>query len=179
MRRRRRQGTDHVEPDLPITPMLDMSFQLLAFFIMTFKPAPTEGQIAMSLPPAQEGSKTATELTDITAEQPKKYVITIESTAGGSIRSMTFREEGSVDTKGEDLGADVQKSFLPKVKSLYETERKRIDAAKAKGTTIPEPKLTLEFGPKVLQDYVIQVFDAAVQAGFTDIAPVPIEKKDR
>ncbi len=36
---RRRQGTDFVEPDLPITPMLDMSFQLLAFFIMTFKPA--------------------------------------------------------------------------------------------------------------------------------------------
>ena len=35
---RRRQGTDFVEPDLPITPMLDMSFQLLAFFIMTFKP---------------------------------------------------------------------------------------------------------------------------------------------
>ena len=29
---RRRQGTDFVEPDLPITPMLDMSFQLLAFF---------------------------------------------------------------------------------------------------------------------------------------------------
>ena len=36
---RRRTGTDHVDPDLPITPMLDMSFQLLAFFIMTFKPA--------------------------------------------------------------------------------------------------------------------------------------------
>ena len=55
MFRRRRQGTDFVEPDLPITPMLDMSFQLLAFFIMTFKPAPTEGQIAMTLPKEEGG----------------------------------------------------------------------------------------------------------------------------
>ncbi len=44
---RHRQGTDFVEPDLPSTPMVDMSFQLLAFFIMTFKPADTEGQIAL------------------------------------------------------------------------------------------------------------------------------------
>ena len=44
-----------MEPDLPITPMLDMSFQLLAFFIMTFKPADTEGQIALTLPKDEGG----------------------------------------------------------------------------------------------------------------------------
>ena len=54
---RRSQGTESVEPDLPITPMLDMSFQLLAFFILTFKPAPTEGQIAMTLPKEEGGPR--------------------------------------------------------------------------------------------------------------------------
>jgi biopolymer transport protein ExbD len=35
---RRRKPIPLVDPDLPITPMLDMSFQLLAFFIMeTFR----------------------------------------------------------------------------------------------------------------------------------------------
>ena len=33
--------------------MLDMAFQLLTFFILTFKPAPVEGQISLRLPPPQ------------------------------------------------------------------------------------------------------------------------------
>jgi len=33
--------------------MLDMAFQLLAFFILTFRPAPLEGQISLRLPPPQ------------------------------------------------------------------------------------------------------------------------------
>ena len=110
---------------------------------------------------------------------PSGAEFTVEANPGGAIRSITFREEGSLEGKGEDLGADVQKSLLPKLKGLYEAEKKRIDAAKAKGTEIPPPKLTLEFAPRILQVYVIQIFDAAVQAGFEDIAPVPIEKKDR
>ena len=32
--------------------MLDMAFQLLTFFILTFRPAPIEGQISLRLPPA-------------------------------------------------------------------------------------------------------------------------------
>jgi biopolymer transport protein ExbD len=31
--------------------MLDMAFQLLTFFILTFRPAPIEGQLALNLPP--------------------------------------------------------------------------------------------------------------------------------
>jgi hypothetical protein len=33
--------------------MLDMAFQLLTFFILTFRPAPVEGQISLRMPPAQ------------------------------------------------------------------------------------------------------------------------------
>src|SRR5262249_23145307 len=40
------------EVELQITPMLDMAFQLLTFFIMTYHPAPSEGQFAMNLLPA-------------------------------------------------------------------------------------------------------------------------------
>jgi biopolymer transport protein ExbD len=38
---------------LNVTAMLDMAFQLLTFFILTFKPAPIEGQISLRLPPPQ------------------------------------------------------------------------------------------------------------------------------
>jgi hypothetical protein len=177
MSRKKRVGTDHVDPDLPITPMLDMSFQLLSFFIMTFRPAPTEGQIAMSLPPAQEGGPSSS-IPDITAEQPKKWVARVAATDSGQISQISFREEGGPDEGGENLGADVG-AFLKRVKTLYESEKKRIDSAQAKGTKIPPPKLTIEIAPKLLQEYVIAMFDAGVQAGFTDIAPVPIDKNAR
>ncbi len=41
------------EVTLNVTAMLDMAFQLLAFFILTFRPPPGEDQIFLKLPPAQ------------------------------------------------------------------------------------------------------------------------------
>ena len=38
--------------EVPITPMLDMAFQLLTFFVLTYHPSPAEGQFQMSLLPA-------------------------------------------------------------------------------------------------------------------------------
>ena len=47
MKRKREPG---VEVELPITPMLDMTFQLLFFFIVTFNPQSLEGQLDFMLP---------------------------------------------------------------------------------------------------------------------------------
>jgi biopolymer transport protein ExbD len=65
MRRRHREQSD---VELNVASMLDMAFQLLTFFILTFRPAPIEGQISLRLPPPQPisggtmqaGSDTAT-----------------------------------------------------------------------------------------------------------------------
>jgi biopolymer transport protein ExbD len=46
----RRKAETDAKIALPITPMLDMTFQLLFFFIMNFNPADLEGQMDMSLP---------------------------------------------------------------------------------------------------------------------------------
>ncbi len=51
------------DPQIPIAPMLDMAFQLLTFFVLTYKPAPAEVQYIMNLLPAQPA-------TSITAEAP-------------------------------------------------------------------------------------------------------------
>ena len=48
-RKRRQQG----DVELNLAAMLDMALQLLAFFILTFKPAPVEGQILLRMPPPQ------------------------------------------------------------------------------------------------------------------------------
>src|SRR3954464_13965228 len=93
--KRKRPGTDFVEPDLPITPMLDMSFQLLAFFIMTFKPAPTEGQIAMTLP-KEEGGAVPTSASPFD-ERPVRYIIKVEASDTGQIKRMSLKEADSAN----------------------------------------------------------------------------------
>jgi len=50
-RRKKRRGQGEVE--LNLAAMLDMAFQLLTFFILTFRPAPLEGQISLRMPPPQ------------------------------------------------------------------------------------------------------------------------------
>ncbi|MGC3968811.1 MAG: biopolymer transporter ExbD [Pirellulales bacterium] len=48
-KRRRSQG----DVELNLAAMLDMAFQLLTFFIFTFKPSPIEGQLSLRLPPPE------------------------------------------------------------------------------------------------------------------------------
>ncbi len=51
MSRRHRKKTKSANVELNLAAMLDMAFQMLAFFVLTFKPAPVEGQLSMHLPP--------------------------------------------------------------------------------------------------------------------------------
>ena len=53
MGRRRRKRHAQSDVELNLAAMLDMAFQLLTFFILTFRPAPIEGQISLRLPPPQ------------------------------------------------------------------------------------------------------------------------------
>src|SRR5579859_1710871 len=54
MSKHRRDTNPHIEVALPIVPMLDMTFQLLFFFIMTFNPGKVEAQMSMNLPATGE-----------------------------------------------------------------------------------------------------------------------------
>jgi biopolymer transport protein ExbD len=51
MSRRRKKHRNSEAVELNLAAMLDMAFQLLTFFILTFKPAPIEGQLNLRLPP--------------------------------------------------------------------------------------------------------------------------------
>jgi biopolymer transport protein ExbD len=61
MKGRKKRHQDDVE--LNLTAMLDMAFQLLAFFILTFKPSPVEGQVLLRMPPPQP-------ITNVNSGQP-------------------------------------------------------------------------------------------------------------
>jgi len=48
---KKRRSNEDVE--LNVTAMLDMAFQLLAFFVLTFRPPPGEAQVYLKIPPAR------------------------------------------------------------------------------------------------------------------------------
>lgn len=174
----KRAGTDFVEPDLPITPMLDMSFQLLAFFIMTFKVAPTEGQIMLTLPKEEGGGTNLPGPIDI--EKPLNYIVRVIATDDGKIGQLTLSEEGAAAAAGKDLKAGLYKkddgSDMDMVE-VYQKELKDLSASVA--TQQKTAKLTLEIHPKLKQASVIQLMDIGLRAGFSDLSPVPITKSER
>ena len=50
MRKRRKKRRTQSDVELNLAAMLDLAFQLLTFFILTYKPLPVEGQISLRLP---------------------------------------------------------------------------------------------------------------------------------
>jgi len=98
--RRKRHSDDEVE--LNLAAMLDMAFQLLTFFILTFKPAPVEGQVNLRLPPpeALPGGK-AEKGEDTSAKEPPKglttLVISVFGTKSGAISTMAV---GDTEVRG-------------------------------------------------------------------------------
>jgi biopolymer transport protein ExbD len=162
---KRKKGTDYVDPDLPITPMLDMSFQLLAFFIFTFRPAPTEGQLALALP-EEKGDKTQDVIPSVDPDQqPVKLIVTVAATDVGSVAQIVVKEEGGTSPP-QNLGADHNAFF------------RELEKRKAAMGTRPG-KLILEMDGKLLQEYVVKLLDEGIRAGFQDISPVPADVKKR
>ena len=155
---KRHKGGDYMDPDLPITPMLDMSFQLLAFFVMTFQPTPVEGQIGLLLPRDETGEPRAVALSR--EERRAEHVVRVTATATGAIEAMTLLEDGAALPK--DLGADVAK---------YR------DALKALAARAGRLALRLEISDKLLQGHVVELMDVAVRVGFPSITPVPLDAR--
>jgi biopolymer transport protein ExbD len=96
MRRRKKKHVQG-EVELNLAAMLDMAFQLLAFFILTFKPAPTEGYIALRMPPPQATTKPGETATDsnpagVPMERLETLMVTIKSSAEGGIGTIQIEE---------------------------------------------------------------------------------------
>jgi len=84
--------------ELNLAAMLDMAFQLLTFFILTFRPAPVEGQVNLRLPPpmAMTGAAGGQTGTDFNSKEPPKtaktLVISAFANPDGSLAQLAVDE---------------------------------------------------------------------------------------
>jgi len=95
-RHRHRHRRDQGDVELNLAAMLDMAFQLLAFFIFTFRPSPVEGQLALHMPralPVAQGS----------AEAP----VEASENQGGIFADNSFVLTVRADANGNVAGADL------------------------------------------------------------------------
>src|SRR5436190_11437959 len=94
--RRRRSSDEGVR--LNMAAMLDMAFQLLAFFIATFKPMALEQQIALKLPPPEKIQSTETAKNPKDATDVEKLLrsmrISLESSPDGDLATIAFIDDG-------------------------------------------------------------------------------------
>jgi biopolymer transport protein ExbD len=100
MRHKRKHSRgDEAEVEIPIPAMLDMTFQFLSFFILTFNPPNVaEGQMDMYLPAAGQAKAKSPDQVDpfsmssTEVEPPADVTVVVESRAGG-IDKLAIREK--------------------------------------------------------------------------------------
>ena len=149
-----------VDIAVPVTPMLDMSFQLLSFFILTFKPMPTEGQLSINLPKLDAS---ATPQIDPLIPDDKKdeYTITVHSSSTGEIALLGLKKP----TGGN----------LDNIKTLSELldELKKIPKP---GGDAKNVSITIEAANDLNYARLIDIMDLCKRAGYDTVNLLPMRK---
>jgi len=141
------------EVKLDMTPMIDVTFQLLIFFMCTIKFKMLEGKLAAYLPKDQGVNNTP-------MEKP--------------LDKMDLRILTSGAHEGQDPRFPRKKRKIQDITYYVSGFRTTdIKAFKAKVAAIhkasPETKATLAPDEDTLTDYVVKVMDACIEVGLTDI----------
>jgi biopolymer transport protein ExbD len=142
---------------LPITPMLDMSFQLLSFFILIFRPLPLEGQMAMHLPAV--GDKT--DLSDRDDEEViEEYRLRVDATARGDVALLSLRGP----TRNIPIASN--QKLLKELQSLPKPLGRGTDGV----------SITIESSAGLTYARLIEIMDVCRKAGYKSIGLAPIPK---
>lgn len=151
MRRNKKKADDNVK--LNLAAMLDMAFQLLTFFILTFRTPPQEGQVTLRLPKpdaiktAPSGEKAGSDTSNTAPpEVLETLTVSILSTANGSIETMAVGEGG--------------------VNSIPLLEA-RLNAVLADPTT-PFQQIIIQVGSKLRYEELMKVVDVCTRQTLPD-----------
>lgn len=153
--------------DFPISPLLDLTLFVYLYviylvslpFLVEMKSRSEEGRLPLKLSPADSDP----------IPLQTRYIVRVTANRGGAIANIAVRDEAAAGWT--DLGTDHRAL-------IEELNRRSAGQGKLPYGLFP-PKLTIEIGGKLLQAYVVQILDVAIQAGFADVALVPIDPADR
>jgi biopolymer transport protein ExbD len=176
--------------------MLDMAFQLLAFFIIMYRPSALEGQIALSLPAAGE-AKAATEmdvdpntLSDTDVEPPADLTVVVKTRQGadkgvGSPSSFMVESLQGSSTPMKDLKelSEYLQRDMGRLKGERDDEIHQLQARAKEGALKADERkrlrqletfpIKLNCDSQLRYEFVAEVMDACSRAGFNSVAFAP------
>jgi biopolymer transport protein ExbD len=152
--RRRKRGRSQSEVELNLAAMLDMAFQLLTFFILTYQAPPTEGQISLRLPPPegvvnQKGQAVGS---DTNNQNPLKGLKTLTITVMADPRT------------GEMSGLGIGEQGQTPIRNVLELDRElRKDLA-----SVPFDQVIIQVSPVCRYDALMKVIDVCTRQTLAD-----------
>lgn len=204
MIRRGLGGEAAADVPLPITPMLDMAFQLLFFFIANFNPADLEGRLDLSLP--SEADKAAHKKEEVRkeskpeSEQPLEFpsdlTVTIravqaEGAREGAISSIFIRNTEGKETPIQPIAlSEAELGNLAKFKGSGRMTAQEFEVYSEELPLLKGLRTHLEGAAKVVVNKdaikiqgvnrlrvrsIMRVMDSCRRAGFTNVSFVTPE----
>ena len=159
------------EVTLPVTPMLDMAFQLMFFFLATFTPSSQkEGQMDLSLPAKSEAAAKSPDQVSPTSEAhkeevdiPADFTITLRGfqnpTSKGQISALTVTTTAGSETLNGSP-EDRAKLLREKLAASRPPEAKDKDGKKK------VPNVRMEAEKDLRWSEVVAIMDVCYKAGF-------------
>ena len=142
--RRRRRVHSEEGVTLNMAAMLDMAFQLLTFFILTFKPSTIEQQIALKLPPPER-------------VVPQNETQKAQQTNPDAVGLLTLHLEAFAGADGRLASLVLEHG--QKARDLQDLSAKMADILKRGGAEAPIEQVIVEIDPNLQVQEVMQIFD--------------------
>lgn len=151
--KRRRKGDEELGVQLPITPMLDMAFQIFAFFVATYQPSAFEGQMLLNLPAVGE-AKAAEESQATANNQDKEIKLPSEVTI-------------TVKTKQDGINDSMPRQYVVSTPQEPEHPVDTLDdlaayLAKARSNLTNQEEVTIKADSRLRFTFVVQVMDVCM-----------------
>ena len=146
-----------------VTPMLDMTFQLLFYFVMQFKPPISEGQMDFNLPSVETGPSSNTD--PLLDDKPDEYRITIIAPSGVPEAMLWKTKTGAPEPI--PIGDNAIRAIEDKLKTIVKP---------AEGSKAKPPVIKIEAHKKLKYSVLVLIMDACKRSGFTDVGVMPLPK---
>lgn len=172
--RTRKSDAAGINLGLIVTPMLDMSFQILAFFIIMYHPSSLEGHVdgALLPPPSKEGRPNPNpdpipEIPSDRVDLTETITVTVKAIPRGIERTRTDGQPGAISLKGP---ADAAPQLVADTDETLEASLTRLGQRLKKMKTDADGRVLLECQAELKHQYVMRVYDVCKGAGFGNIA---------